>query len=272
MPGAIGPVVLGESVQAGPGPGGEAGADGRAPVELLTDPEAVIRRLTGLRGSATQEVCTLLTNGPWTAVLDAQGGAPHRIVLERAAVDAALGELSGCRARIVDRVPTGLLVADRRVALLALTPGPDQPAALMVRDGALLELLLELFEQVWRAGRALRPARANGPSGRAAGPTDGAVNGLLNGAAERPADGPDALDLQVLSLLLAGLTDASAAKQLGLGLRTVQRRVKRLMELAGVTTRLQLGWTAAERGWTTAMGQAADSSASRNRLRSSPPA
>jgi DNA-binding NarL/FixJ family response regulator len=53
----------------------------------------------------------------------------------------------------------------------------------------------------------------------------------------------------VLSLLLAGLTDASVAKQLDLGLRTVQRRVKRLMELTGVTTRLQLGWHAYERGW-----------------------
>src|SRR4051812_767477 len=54
---------------------------------------------------------------------------------------------------------------------------------------------------------------------------------------------------EVLSLLLAGLTDASVAKQLDLGLRTVQRRVKRLMDLTGVTTRLQLGWHAYERGW-----------------------
>lgn len=51
--------------------------------------------------------------------------------------------------------------------------------------------------------------------------------------------------------LLAGLTDASVAKQLDLGLRTVQRRVRRLMELAGVTTRLQLGRHAYERGWVT---------------------
>nr|WP_240966196.1 helix-turn-helix domain-containing protein [Streptomyces zingiberis] len=62
-------------------------------------------------------------------------------------------------------------------------------------------------------------------------------------------DGPDATDLRILSLLLAGLTDASAAKQLDLGLRTVQRRMKRLMELTGVSTRLQLGWQACERGW-----------------------
>ena len=65
---------------------------------------------------------------------------------------------------------------------------------------------------------------------------------------------PQALSWAVLVgatavLLLAGLTDASVAKQLDLGLRTVQRRVKGLMELAGVSTRLQLGWHAYERGW-----------------------
>lgn len=69
------------------------------------------------------------------------------------------------------------------------------------------------------------------------------------GVAEQEADGPDGTDLEILSLLLAGLTDASVAKQLDLGLRTVQRRVKRLMELTGVTTRLQLGWHAYAKGW-----------------------
>jgi DNA-binding NarL/FixJ family response regulator len=48
---------------------------------------------------------------------------------------------------------------------------------------------------------------------------------------------------------LAGLTDASVAKQLDLGLRTVQRRVRRLTELAGASTGLQLGWQAHARGW-----------------------
>ncbi|MFF8828103.1 helix-turn-helix domain-containing protein [Streptomyces sp. NPDC015131] len=60
---------------------------------------------------------------------------------------------------------------------------------------------------------------------------------------------PDGTDLEILALLLAGLTDASVAKQLGLGLRTVQRRVRGLMEAAGVTTRLQLGWAAYRLGW-----------------------
>lgn len=73
--------------------------------------------------------------------------------------------------------------------------------------------------------------------------------GARGDVCEEAAPAPDATDLEILSLLLAGMTDASAAKQLDLGLRTVQRRVKGLMDLTGVTTRLQLGWHAYARGW-----------------------
>lgn len=99
----------------------------------------------------------------------------------------------------------------------------------MVHACGLLESLSGLFESVWREALPLRLG------------TEGPV--------EEEPDGPDVTDLEILSLLLAGLTDVSVAKQLDLGLRTVQRKVKRLMELAGVTTRLQLGWHAYERGW-----------------------
>lgn len=52
-----------------------------------------------------------------------------------------------------------------------------------------------------------------------------------------------------MSLLLSGPTDASIAHQLGVSLRTVQRRVTVLMDAAGVSTRLPLGWQPALMGW-----------------------
>ncbi|MEU4682721.1 helix-turn-helix transcriptional regulator [Streptomyces xinghaiensis] len=108
-----------------------------------------------------------------------------------------------------------------------------------------------------RTRQTADPAGRPGPEGHPAGTPAAGAGGAREGAgadSARPAvqgttDGPDAVDLRILSLLLAGLTDASAAKQLDLGLRTVQRRVKRLMEIAGVSTRLQLGWHACEHGW-----------------------
>ncbi|MFR9788243.1 helix-turn-helix domain-containing protein [Streptomyces sp. MB22_4] len=213
-------------------------------VEVVTGASAVAQRFLQLQLGAAEEVCALVTDNP-VAVSAAENeaeeqaaarGVRYRVVMERAVLDLprafeglteALGR--GERVRVVDRVPTKLVVADRALAMVPLTSHSAEPAALVVHASGLLELLAGLFESVWRAALPLR------------------LN--TDGAAEEVPDGPDATDLEVLSLLLAGLTDASVAKQLDLGLRTVQRRVKRLMELAGVTTRLQLGWHAHERGW-----------------------
>lgn len=215
-------------------------------VEVVTGASAVAQRFLQLQLGATEEVCALVTAGP-TVVSGMENeaearavarGVRYRVVMERAVLDlphglteltAALGR--GERVRVVDRVPTKLVVADRSLAMVPLTARSVAPAALVVHSSGLLELLAGLFESVWREALPLRLG--------ASGVTE-----------ERP-DGPDATDLEVLSLLLAGLTDASVAKQLDMGLRTVQRRVRRLMELAGVSTRMQLGWHAWERGWLT---------------------
>ncbi|MFS4097924.1 helix-turn-helix domain-containing protein [Streptomyces sp. AF1A] len=213
-------------------------------VEVVTGASAVAQRFLQLQLGAAEEVCALVTGNPVVvsasenkAEEQAAGrGVRYRVVVERAVLDLPHGltELTAAlgrdeQVRMVDRVPTKLVVADRSLAMVPLTARSAEPAALVVHASGLLELLAELFESVWREALPLR------------------LN--ASGAAEEVPYGPDATDLEVLSLLLAGLTDASVAKQLDLGLRTVQRRVKRLMELAGVTTRLQLGWHAYERGW-----------------------
>ncbi|MGW1605965.1 helix-turn-helix domain-containing protein [Streptomyces eurythermus] len=215
-------------------------------VEVVTGASAVAQRFLQLQLGASEEVCALVTGDPMVvsgmeneAEEQAAGrGVRYRVVVERAVLDrphgltelrAALGRDE--RVRVVDRVPTKLVVADRSLALVPLTSRSAEPAALVVHASGLLELLAGLFESVWRDALPLRLG--------------------ADGVTEGPPGGPDAADLEVLSLLLAGLTDASVAKQLDVGLRTVQRRVRRLMELAGVSTRMQLGWHAWERGWVT---------------------
>jgi sugar-specific transcriptional regulator TrmB len=213
-------------------------------VEVVTGAAAVSQRFLQIQLGATDEVCALVTGTPVAVTgVDndaeeqaAARGVRYRVVLERAVLDqpdgvteltAALGRDE--QVRVVDEVPTKLVVADGSLALVPLTVRSAEPAALVVHASGLLELLSGLFESVWRQALPLRLGE--------------------RGVTEEGPDGPDAADLEILSLLLAGLTDASVAKQLGVGLRTVQRRVRRLMELAGVTTRLQLGWHAHERGW-----------------------
>ena len=56
-------------------------------------------------------------------------------------------------------------------------------------------------------------------------------------------------DAELLALLFGGLTDAAIARQTGASVRTVQRRVTRLMLRAGVQSRAQLAWQAARWGW-----------------------
>ncbi|MFD7302525.1 helix-turn-helix domain-containing protein [Streptomyces pharetrae] len=213
-------------------------------VEVVIGAAAVTQRFLQLQLGAANEVCALVTGDP-VAVTGMENdaeeraaarGVRYRVVVERTVLDRPNGitELTAALARdeqvrVVDRVPTKLVVADRSLALVPLTHPTAEPAALVVHASGLLELLSGLFESVWR--QAL-PLRLGG-----------------SGVTEQGPDGPDGTDLEIVSLLLAGMTDASVAKQLDLGLRTVQRRVKRLMELTGVTTRMQLGWHAHERGW-----------------------
>ncbi|MFJ6560200.1 helix-turn-helix transcriptional regulator [Streptomyces sp. NPDC091412] len=213
-------------------------------VEVVTGAPAVAQRFLQLQLGASEEVCALVTGNP-IAVSSMENhaeeqaaarGVRYRVVLERAVLDKPNGvtELTAAlsrdeQVRVVETVPTKLVVADGTLAMVPLTSHTPEPTALVVHASGLLELLYGLFESVWREALPLRLG--------------------ASGVTEEDRDGPDAIDLEVLSLLLAGLTDASVAKQLDLGLRTVQRRVKRLMELTGVSTRLQLGWHAYERGW-----------------------
>lgn len=213
-------------------------------VEVVTGASAVAHRFHQLQLGATSEVCALVTGNP-VAVTGMENeseeraalrGVSYRVVIEREVLSLPSGivELSAAlsrdeQCRVVDRVPTKLVVADGALAMVPLTARGAEPAALVVHASGLLESLMGLFETVWRDAMPLRLGEDR----------------VLQG--EGP--GPDPTDLEILSLLLSGLTDASVAKQLELGLRTVQRRVKGLMELTGVSTRLQLGWHAYERGW-----------------------
>ncbi|MEU6992619.1 helix-turn-helix domain-containing protein [Streptomyces sp. NPDC046465] len=217
-------------------------------VEVVTGAAAVSQRFLQLQLGAGDEVCALVTGSP-VAITGTENsaeeqatdrGVRYRVVVERTVLDLPTGlvELSTAigrdeQVRVVDRVPTKLVIADGSLAMVPLTSRTAEPAALVVHASGLLESLTGLFEAVWRQALPLRLGEGQ----------DGGT------VVEDAPEGPDGTDLEILSLLLAGLTDASVAKQLDLGLRTVQRRVKRLMELAGVTTRLQLGWHAYERDW-----------------------
>lgn len=213
-------------------------------VEVVTGASAVAHRFHQLQLGAVEEVLALVSGRPQVVTgtdneaedRAAVRGVSYRVVIEREVLtqpsgirEASSALARGEHIRVSAAVPTKLVIADRTLAMVPLTARGAEPAALVVHASGLLESLMGLFEAVWRESLPLRLG--------------------VTGSPEETGGGPDTTDLEILTLLLAGMTDASVAKHLELGLRTVQRRVKGLMELSGVTTRLQLGWHAYERGW-----------------------
>jgi hypothetical protein len=103
----------------------------------------------------------------------------------------------------------------------------------VVRESSLLDALIALFEHHWEIGAPLRVTE----------------EGQIGGAGTTDAASPVGEDRHLLSLMVAGMTDEAIAGQLRVSKRTVQRRIQGLMSLAGVATRMQLGWHAARRDW-----------------------
>ncbi|MDF8265647.1 helix-turn-helix transcriptional regulator [Luteipulveratus flavus] len=68
-------------------------------------------------------------------------------------------------------------------------------------------------------------------------------------AAALPTGALDEKDLDILTLLTAGAADTTIARQLGISQRTVERRVRRLLEQLNASSRFQAGVQACKRGW-----------------------
>lgn len=131
-------------------------------------------------------------------------------------------------ARAYHAVPVRMVISDDTRALLILpygsapdTGNPIDVDAVLVHRSTMLDALIRLFESMWALGV---PVRAN--------------------------DSESTDDLrQLVDLLVTGLTDASIARELQVSERTVHRRITRLHELLGTTTRFQLGVQAVKQGW-----------------------
>jgi sugar-specific transcriptional regulator TrmB/DNA-binding CsgD family transcriptional regulator len=217
-------------------------------IEVITGVEAIRHRFDQVQRGAVEEVLAFVA-GPPIAVTYAENaarcrarerGVVYRRVIDRSEFDAGgliaelIAELPAEfrrreEIRVMESLPTKLVIADRSKALVALqTVGV--PSAVLVHSSGLLDGLLALFDTTWRAAMPVRLS------------VDGAAEGV-------PQPDVEPGDAKILGLLLAGFTDQAVAGHLGTSVRTVQRRVKHLMDVAGVQTRMQLGWYAARQGW-----------------------
>ena len=128
--------------------------------------------------------------------------------------------MAGATARTLPRVPLDALVVDGTAVVL-----PAGQATAAFHLPGVVTAVVELFERVWPAAVPLAPSSPPG--------------GAEQEQRER----------ELLKLLSAGFTDAAAATQLGISVRTVRRTVAAVMDRLGARSRFQAGAKAADRGW-----------------------
>ncbi|RSN23622.1 LuxR family transcriptional regulator [Amycolatopsis sp. WAC 01416] len=135
----------------------------------------------------------------------------------------------GAEIRAVPSVPMTAMVVDGTLALL---PGGRCGELTEFRAPSVVMVVAELFERLWRPSGTPRGAstpRTPDPSYAGSGPTR--------------------RELDLLTLLMNGYTDESAAARLGISERTVRRMVADLMSRLSARSRFQAGAKAADRGW-----------------------
>lgn len=200
-------------------------------VEVVSGRDAVVQRITQVQRSARREV--LVFDRPPYAVDAAAGtagevehlrrGVRARVVYDHSALDVpgGLEEVrqmvgEGEEARIASGLPMKMLIADGGLGLVPLRAADETAGVVMIHPSALLDALIALFEAYWRIAM---PIQLTGP-----------VSSRSRTEQEEA----------ILALLGAGLTDAAIASHLGIGRRTVQRRIRRMMDHHGAQSRPQL--------------------------------
>lgn len=133
---------------------------------------------------------------------------------------------AGEESRVFDKVPMKFIGADHHLAMLPLDLQYLDGPALLVRESSLLDALYDLFEVIWDRSSPISFDASALPQASMV-TTD--VLGNYG---------------QLVSLLASGLNDKAIASQLEISPRTLDRRVKALMEGLDTRTRFQAGWRA----------------------------
>ena len=124
-------------------------------------------------------------------------------------------------------LPPRFMVIDRTTAFIPTARERPVGQAMLIREPAIVALLIELFETTWAAAEPLENE------------TQASLEQQI----------PTAQEFALLRILAAGSTDEAAAKKLGVSVRTVRRIMADLMERLGATSRFEAGHRATQRGW-----------------------
>lgn len=134
----------------------------------------------------------------------------------------AARERGGEMFRFTGSVPFSAVVVDEDAAVVDVSGyDPTGRGSALVRARPLVQALKALADHFWDLGSPLERGTGSAPARR---------------------------DKTILAMLAAGAPDATIARQTGVSQRTVERRVRALMDQLGAGTRFQAGVQAARRG------------------------
>lgn len=205
-------------------------------------------RISNLHRLATRRVWWMLDTSPAArevigraaddpGVLTVPDGVEVRVMVDTSLMDdpVVMAQLdraaaAGHRLRFGNGIPVSLLVCDSTAALIDLSAfDVEGRGSVEVRAAAPVAAVARMLDSVWQLATDPGPAAV-------------ALEARV-GAPLRTRDG------QILSLLISGATDKVIARQLGISVRTVERRIRIIMQHLGAATRFQAGAQAVRRGW-----------------------
>lgn len=216
-------------------------------VEVIAGTDAMTQRFLQLQRTASSEV--MIFDKPPYAYQTSSGinelevellerGIAYKCLYDRTALHVP-GQLAaintqiekGEQARVVGSVPVKLVISDRETALVPLSIVGDRlGGAVVIHQSHLLRAITALFDTLWERATPIQLVHDESPGNASE----------FSGQEDWGA---------ILTMLSAGLQDKAIASQLGVDIRSVQRRVRRLMDELGAATRFQAGAESVKRGW-----------------------
>lgn len=221
---------------------------GELGVELLTSLDEINLAMTELFATARRRVYSMRTKSP--RVLAMMQGDPERaaalvrnstgdILSLRVTFDATLIGENGLPSSIASRlrmddirfsryVPFTATASDTGVTVMDLVNSRGTSVGVRISHPDVSAAIRQVIDDTWTRGS----------------PWDEDSTSVATGG------GPlDRRERQILRLLVEGVADAAIARQVGVSQRTVERRVRHILDLLGADTRFQAGVQAARRGW-----------------------
>lgn len=208
-------------------------------IELI-DSADQLGELVTMMNSATKEACSMLPGGPypvdylrssWADDLELLRRGVRGLCLYQADAVREPGVLKylsefvaqGAQVRVAARIAHRTIIIDRQTVVVSTAPDSLGLPFLIVREPAMVRSFYAQFAGQWKTSHSVGV---------------GAEDSL---AAETVGE--------IVGILQSGVTDEVAARQLGVSVRTVRRRVAAVMDLLGAKSRFEAGVKAVRAGW-----------------------